>query len=100
MLKKRLERRTEWHFGDGAEYCKNCPQTCKECPFEENAPQTIDGWQAWDIACQISPQIRGAFPLQEAFILAQALGYATHAMAELLPAISAGLTKAIINNKE
>jgi hypothetical protein len=38
--------------------------------------------------------------LQEAFILSDALGYAREAMAELLPAVSVGLTKAQIKNKD
>lgn len=52
------------------------------------------------MSVQVSPQIRDGFPLQEAFILSDALGYARAAMAELLPAVSAGMTKAMIKTKE
>lgn len=100
MPKKRLERRAEWHFGDGAEYCNSCPEECADCPYQKNACQSLEGWQAWNVAVQVSPQIRDRFPLQEAFILSDALGYRREAMAELLPAISAGLTKAQIKNKD
>ena len=50
------------------------------------------------MAVQVSPQIRDRFPLQEALILSDALGYAREAMAELLPAVSAGMTKALIKD--
>ena len=49
---------------------------------------------------QITPQIRDRFPLEDAFVLSDALGYGREAMAELLPAVSAGLTKAQIKNKD
>lgn len=52
------------------------------------------------MAVQVSPQIRDRFPLQDAFTLSDALGYRREAMAELLPAVSAGLTKAQIKNKD
>ncbi len=49
---------------------------------------------------QVSSQIRDRFPLQEAFLLSDALGYGREAMAEFLPAVSTGLTKAQIKNKD
>ena len=49
---------------------------------------------------QLSCQIRDAFPLQEAFLLGEALGYGKEALALLLPAISAGLTKALLKTRE
>ena len=54
----------------------------------------LEGWEAWDLTLQLSPQIQGAFPLAEALLLGEALGYRKEALALLLPAISVGLTKA------
>ena len=53
----------------------------------------------WDVATQLSCQIRDTFPLQEAFLLGEAVGYSKEGLALLLPAISAGLTKAMIKLK-
>ena len=47
---------------------------------------------------QLSCQIRDTFPLAEALMLGEALGYERQALALLLPAISAGLTKALLKN--
>ena len=49
---------------------------------------------------QLSCQIRDTFPLQEALILGEALGYSKEALALLLPSISAGLMKAMMKLKE
>ena len=49
---------------------------------------------------QLSSQIRDSFPLQEAFLIGEALGYNKSALALLLPAISAGLTKALMKLKD
>jgi hypothetical protein len=48
----------------------------------------------------MTPQVRGAFPLADALSLAEALGYSPHAMAELLSAAAAGVTQALIEQKD
>ena len=73
---------------------------CEDCPFEVNTPESLEGFQAWDIAVRISPQIRSSFPLSEALSLASALGYDMAVMGELLPALSTGITKALMAHKE
>lgn len=105
--------RAEFHFAGGPDYCRGCadlglacatgtsPQG-RRCTYEETAPVTGAGWQAWDVACKCAGQLRLSpggsvvgldFPA--AFTLAEALGYDRAGLAELLPAIEVGMVKAI-----
>ena len=49
---------------------------------------------------QLSSQIRDTFPLAEAFLVGGTLGYSKEGLALFLPAISAGLTKALMKFKD
>jgi hypothetical protein len=73
------------------------------CPYAEHAPQTAEGWQAWDVLCKCAGQLRLApmggavlgLDLGAALALTAAAGYDAAAIAELLPAGEAGMIKAI-----
>ncbi|TKW61699.1 MAG: hypothetical protein DI628_03470 [Blastochloris viridis] len=56
----------------------------------------MEGWQAWGLVEQLTPQVRTQFPLETALRLADALGYEVVAMAELLPAAAAAVTDALL----
>jgi len=105
--------RAAFHFAGGPDYCRGCADLglpCatgtapegRRCTYEETAPETRAGWEAWDVACKCAGQLRLSaggsvvgldFPA--AFALAHALGYDRAGLAELLPAIEAGMVKAI-----
>ena len=100
---KRIGRRADWHFGGGAGYCGHCAELgepCAEgrpgrdgklCPYQEHAPQTLDGEIAWGLlasgqwqrggmdgrlagldiaACLARPAARGADPDVLEYLLA------------------------------
>lgn len=82
--KKRLNARCHWHFGKGRDYCKGCSEKYKLCPIEkckyiETAPQTIEGWQAWEVLKRLSEP-----DLSQALNLAKNLGFDMEIMSELL----------------
>lgn len=64
-------------------------------------PQSIEGWQAWDIAIKCSGQLRTAqlavvgIDFTAAMRLAEALGHDLTAAAHLLPACEDGMVAAI-----
>jgi hypothetical protein len=70
----------------------------ERCPYHADAPTTLEGWQAWDLAERLSGQLRVGpaghvygFDLGAGMELAAALGLDRQAMAELLPALEAGM---------
>ncbi|KAF8818080.1 hypothetical protein [Rickettsia endosymbiont of Cardiosporidium cionae] len=65
------------------------------CPYIENHLQTIEGWEAFDIAEKTISQIRDRFPLDCSLQLARELGYDMVVMAELLPEVAIGIREAI-----
>ena len=71
-----------------------------ECPYQVHAPQTQEGWQAWEIITAITPLVRGGFPLETALNLARARQYPLWAMAELLPAAATGLALAQLEQEQ
>lgn len=71
------------------------------CPYAEHEPQTIEGWEAWDIALRCAGQLRMTqfavvgIDMNAALKMAEALGYDSGATAVLLPACEAGMVSAI-----
>ena len=70
----------------------------KRCPYRETAPLSLEGWQAWDVVTRCVGQLRLApmggvsgLDFTAAFACGQALGYDLAALAELLPAVEAGM---------
>ena len=70
------------------------------CPYNENAPKTEAGVQAWDIMERSAGQFRYLLAGSKAIVtgldmagalaIAEALAYDTEAVADLLPACEAG----------
>ena len=68
-----------------------------------NAPQTLEGWQVWDLVQRLGGQVRlvaggqgGAvtgWDMSAAFQLGAALGVSPAAIGELLPAIEAVMVR-------
>ena len=62
-----------------------------------NAPETIEGWQAWEVFLQCQGQVRAVgsvvagLDFNAAMCLASALGYDLQAMTHFLPALETGL---------
>ena len=75
----------------------------RRCPYLEHEPLTEAGWQAWDVLTRCGGQLRLApnasaiigLDLTAAIALATALGYDARSVAELLPAVEAGLIKVL-----
>jgi hypothetical protein len=111
--KKRLTARCRWHFGGGPSYCDGCAASgllCAEgkanekgeiCPYHQHEPQTLEGWQAWDLTLKTSSQLRMinttviGVDFQAYLKMSETLGYGCVATAELLPACDAGVTAAL-----
>ena len=108
----RLLHRAEWQWSGGRGYCANCAasgEPCADdrpgpegalCPYRQYEPVTLEGWQAWDLVERLGGQIRIGpngrilgYDLTAALGLAAALGYDSRAMAELLPALEAGMVR-------
>lgn len=77
------------------------------CPYTEHAPTTIEGWQAWRAAELAGFPLRRladgrpiGFDLATVLTVATAAGFDTRALAELLPAIGAGLMMALANRTD
>lgn len=72
----------------------------EHCPYMTHEPQTLEGWQAWDLATRCEGQIRFSemvatgLDFTAVLRLAAALGYDETAAAELLPSIENGLCAA------
>ena len=84
---------------------------CADCPASLNAPQTLEGWQVWDVALRMGGQLRispgGAtigWDLAAALAMANALGVDPLLAAELLPVIETeavrGLNQALLSTME
>lgn len=82
------------------------------CPYLTHEPQTLEGWQAWDVALRCAGQLRFSQTTVigmdfDAYLkMAEALGYSCQSSAELLAACETGVVTAIneriaaeINNK-
>ena len=83
--KKRLYARAKWHFGDGRSYCSGCTELNPLCPFHkcrytETTPQTVEGYQAWEVLLKLSEP-----NLSLALDIARSLGFDMDIMSELLP---------------
>ncbi|MBQ8677310.1 MAG: hypothetical protein IJ529_02435 [Alphaproteobacteria bacterium] len=83
--KKRLYARAKWHFGDGRSYCTGCTELNPLCPFHkcrytETTPQTVEGYQAWEVLLKLSEP-----SLSLALDVARNLGFDMDIMSELLP---------------
>ena len=76
-----------------------------ECPRRAHAPQTVEGWQVWDLVQRLGGQLRitgglsgGAvigWDMAAALQLGAALGLASLCIAELLPPIEAVMVRKI-----
>jgi hypothetical protein len=105
-----LKARAEWHFGGGPQYCDSCAGAdlpCAEgqpgpsgarCPYDEHAPQTVEGWQVWDLATSCAGQLRIApsgavlgFDHAAVLAMAAARDVPKEAVTVLLPAIEVTL---------
>lgn len=75
--------------------------TCAECPQRLNRPQTLEGWQAWDLVQRLGGQIRAipgavlGWDMGAALAMARALGMDPTATAELLPTIEAVMVRSL-----
>ncbi len=71
------------------------------CPYKTHEPQSMEGWQVWDLALRCEGQIRYSemvatgMDFSAALKLADALGYDGTAAAEFLPSIEIGLCAAL-----
>jgi hypothetical protein len=71
------------------------------CPYAEHEPQTIEGWEAWDIALRCAGQLRMTqftvvgIDMGAALRIAEGLGYSTAPAASLLPACEDGMVTAL-----
>jgi len=68
------------------------------CHYVEHAPETVEGWEAWDVAERCAGQLRIApsghvlgLDLGVAFTVGAALGYDARWLAGFLPEIEAGM---------
>ena len=84
---------------------------CADCPAILTAPESLEGWQVWDVALRMGGQLRlspgGAiigWDLAAALALAKALSVDPLIAAELLPVIEAeavrGLNQALLNSMD
>ncbi len=73
----------------------------ERCAYAKSEPQTVEGWQAWDIALRCAGQLRMAqfavigIDMTAALKLAEGLGYDVVAISEFLPACENGMVAAI-----
>jgi hypothetical protein len=62
-----------------------------------NAPETIEGWQAWEVFLQCQGQVRAVgsvvvgLDFNAVMAMANSLGYDLRSMTHFLPALEAGL---------
>ena len=104
--KKRLRALADWSFGGGDRYCAACAGTCPDCPARLNRPQTVEGWQVWDLTQRLGGQLRIApgavigWDMGAALSLAQALGINALITAELLPEIEAVMVRKLNEQME
>ncbi len=104
--KKRLRALADWSFGGGDGYCAACAGPCPDCPERLNQPQTIEGWQVWDLTQRLGGQLRIApgavigWDIGAALAMAGALGIAPLIAAELLPEIEAVMVRKLNEQME
>ena len=104
--KKRLRALADWSFGGGDGYCAACAGPCPDCPARLNRPQTVEGWQVWDLTQRLGGQLRIApgavigWDMGAALSLASALGINALIAAELLPEIEAVMVRKLNEQME
>ncbi|MCV2449795.1 hypothetical protein, partial [Paracoccus sp. DMF] len=92
--------------GGGDGYCAACAGPCPDCPARLNRPQTVEGWQVWDLTQRLGGQLRIApgavigWDMGAALSLAQALGINPLITAELLPEIEAVMVRKLNEQME
>ncbi|MER2520944.1 MAG: hypothetical protein ABTQ34_09735 [Bdellovibrionales bacterium] len=70
------------------------------CPYAEHEPQTVEGWEAWDIALRCAGQLRVAgllvtgIDMVAVIKIAEALGYSLNATADLISSNEIGIVQA------
>ena len=70
------------------------------CPYRQHEPQSMEAWQAWDLALRCGGQLRLSqmvaigMDFSAALQVAASLGHDANATAEFLPAVEAGMTSA------
>jgi hypothetical protein len=71
------------------------------CPYAEHEPQTVEGWEAWDIALRCAGQLRMTqftvvgIDMGAALRIAGVLGYDVTTAAAMLSACEDGMVQAI-----
>jgi len=104
--KKRLTATAEWHFGGGGDYCRACPSECAECAYTLNKPQTLEGYQIWDLVLRAGGQLRAVpgaiigWDMTAILEMGRCLGVSPIVMAELLPSIEAVAMRELKNRSE
>ncbi|MCV2449771.1 hypothetical protein, partial [Paracoccus sp. DMF] len=98
--------------GGGDGYCAACAPCegpggiCPDCPARLNRPQTVEGWQVWDLTQRLGGQLRIApgaiigWDMGAALALAQALGINPLIAAELLPEVEAVMVRKLNEQME
>ena len=93
--KKRLRALAEGSSAGATATARPAHKRARTCPARLNRPETVDGWQVWDLALRLGGQLRvipGAvigWDMGAALALARALDIAPMAAGELLPEIEA-----------
>jgi hypothetical protein len=70
------------------------------CPYRTHEPESMEAWQAWDLALRCGGQLRLSqmvaigVDFTAALQIATSLGHDVNATAEFLPAIETGMTTA------
>lgn len=73
----------------------------ERCPYCTSEPQTMEGWQAWDVALRCTGQLRMTqlivigLDMGAAIKIGEVLGYDATGLAELLPSCEAGMVAAM-----
>lgn len=70
------------------------------CPYRAHEPESMEAWQAWDLALRCGGQLRLSqmvaigVDFTAALQIATSLGHDVNATAEFLPALEVGMTTA------
>ena len=71
------------------------------CPYRQHEPQSMEAWQAWDLALRCGGQLRLSqmvaigMDFSAALQVAASLGHDANATAEFLSAVEAGMVEAM-----
>ncbi len=71
------------------------------CPYRQHEPQSMEAWQAWDLALRCGGQLRLSqmvaigMDFSAALQVAASLGHDANATAEFLPAVETGMVEAM-----